>query len=184
MKQRNERGISRPKLPHTISKLQQDRNKGKSGGEDRGRDRKTTCEARAAGLGPKGTVSSRQESLWAMKPADCRQVLRRTRGVASARCRPAVLHPGESLRSCPRLLLSREKIPQSSGLLLVAKTRGCSRHLGGRSQEMLLNILQRTGRLHTKNVNIAEGGKTPLERKWRMDTADASRSSSVLFTRN
>lgn len=105
------------------------------------------------------------------KSAERRQeVLRRTRGVASARCRPAVLHPGESLRSCPRLLLSREKISQSLGLLLVAKTGGRSRHLGGGSQEMLLNILQRTGRLHTKNVNSTEGGKTPLERKWRTDT--------------
>ena len=73
------------------------------------------------------------------KSAERRQeVLRRTRGVASARCRPAVLHPGESLRSCPRLLLSREKTSQSPGLLLVAKTGGCSRHLGGGSQEMLL----------------------------------------------
>ena len=34
------------------------------------------------------------------------------------------------------------------------------------------------------NVNSAEGGKTALEEKWRMDTADASRSLSVLFTQD
>ena len=67
---------------------------------------------------------------------------------------------------------------------MVAKTGGCSWHLGGRSQETLLNIMPRTGRLHTKNVNSAEGGKTALEEKWRMDTADASRSLSVLFTQD
>ena len=122
--------------PHNLeTAVWQDRNGGKVGGRREaatGRPRAKRGQlAGATGLGERraGAAVTRE-----VRRGQARGGKQLTAGVASTHHGPVVLHPGASSRPCTRLLLSKERIPQGPGLVLVARAGRCSWHLGGRSQ--------------------------------------------------